>query len=80
MTHDTGVVTPPGMKSRATVATIPRAKIAKIIAKLSTPQTEGLSSSSGEVTVDESESARFSCEDFLDESDSMRRGETHGGA
>lgn len=41
-----GVVMPPGIKSRAIVATMPTMKIAKIMAKLATPQNETPDSSS----------------------------------
>lgn len=45
--YETGDVIPPGMKSRARVATMPAIKMRKIMAKLATPQNETpLSSSS----------------------------------
>lgn len=71
--HDTGVVTPPGMKSRATVATILRAKMAKMIAKLTTPQTDGFPSSSGGAAGSGSGSDWFSWGDDCGGSDAMRR-------
>lgn len=42
---------PPGIKSRATVATIPTIKMARIIAKLATPQNETPVDSSSSVGV-----------------------------
>lgn len=68
---------PPGIKSRATVATIPRAKMAKIIAKLTTPQTDGRSSSS-ETTVGDLGSVLSSSDDSLEDLDAMRKEEGHG--